>query len=104
MIGRYHERLSRRARMARARVEKDTQRLRAWLIDELSEMLRIAEAAVNQPGITVEEAQSWMRLIGYLGQVLNSISRSFDEAQALEYLENLERMISGELKGDNKEG
>jgi len=99
MIGRYHERLKHRARISRARIEKDTQKLRKWLIGELEEMMIAAKRALNQPGITSEEAQSWMRIIGYLGQVLNSVSKSFDEARALEYLENLERMISGESEG-----
>lgn len=102
MIGRYREKLKRRALIARTRIEKDTQRLRAWLIGELEEMLMVAKSALNRPGITAEEAQNWMRIIGYLGQVLNSISKSLDEAQALEYLENLERMISNEPKSSSE--
>ncbi|MCX8178183.1 MAG: hypothetical protein N3F10_07845, partial [Candidatus Bathyarchaeota archaeon] len=59
----------------------------------LEAMFQIAKQAARSSGITVEEAQNWMRVMGYLSQVMNSLSKSFDEAKAMEYLENLERMM-----------
>jgi hypothetical protein len=62
-------------------------------MDELEAMFHIAKEATKAEGVTVEEAQNWMRIMGYLSQVMNSLSKSFDEAKALEYLQNLERMM-----------
>ena len=68
---------------------------------ELEAMFDIAKKAATDPQTKPKQAQIWVRIMGYLGQVMNSISETFDEAKALEYLENLERMIH-EAKGDSQ--
>jgi hypothetical protein len=44
-----------------------------------------------------------MRIMAYIGQVMNSISKSFDEAQVTKDLERLEKMI-GEAVAKEKGG
>ena len=73
--------------------------LRQKLLNELEAMFDLARKAASDPQTKPKQAQIWVRIMGYLGQVMNSISESFDEAKALEYFENLERMIR-EAKGD----
>jgi len=91
--GRYRSSFLQRVRRAKKRVEKNTQALRVKLLEELEGMFALAKEAVKAENITVKEAQNWMRIIGYLSQVMNSLSKSFDEAKALQYLKNLERMM-----------
>ncbi len=94
MIGRYHlGGFLRKARSVKNQVKKDTQELRQKLLTELEAMFDIAKKAASDPQTKPKQAQIWVRIMGYLGQVMNSISESFDEAKALEYFENLERMI-----------
>ncbi|MCL6579327.1 MAG: hypothetical protein K6T73_08075 [Candidatus Bathyarchaeota archaeon] len=91
--GRYRSSFLQRVRRAKKRVEKNTQALRVKLLEELEGMFALAKEAVKAENVTVKEAQNWMRIIGYLSQVMNSLSKSFDEAKALQYLKNLERMM-----------
>ena len=91
--GRYRSSFLQKVKVASRLVKKDTQSLRVRLMDELEAMFHIAKEAAKAQSITVEEAQNWMRIMAYLSQVMNSLSKSFDEAKAMEYLENLERMM-----------
>ena len=54
---------------------------------ELAKQMAVAED-VNE-----RQAQHWIRIMGYIGQVINSLAKSFDEAKALDYLEKLEKMV-----------
>jgi len=65
-------------------------------------MFDIAKNAATNPETKPKQAQIWVRIMAYLSQVINSIAESYDEAKALEYFENLERMIH-EAKGDSEE-
>jgi len=104
MIGGYHSKqFLKKALAVKRRLKKDTQRLRVLLLDKLEELFKIAEASTKAESTTAEEAQNWMRIMGYLSQVMNSLAKSFDEAKAMEYLENLERMVS-EAKGSSGKG
>jgi len=96
--GRYRSSFLQKVRRAGEHVRKDTQELRVKLMDELEGMFALAKEAVKAENVTVKEAQNWMRIMGYLSQVMNSLSKSFDEAKALEYLKNLERMMRGSKK------
>mgnify|MGYP001084237908 CR=1 FL=1 len=89
------------AKRAKDRVKIDTQKIREQLIQDLKEMFELAKAAVTAEGIKEKQAQHWIRVMGYIGQVTNSLTKTFDEAKALEYLNGLERMIRGE---DTEEG
>jgi len=66
-------------------------------------MLEVAKSAAENPQTKPKQAQIWVRIMAYLSQVINSIAESFDEARAIEYLKNLERMVN-EAKGDSDEG
>lgn len=81
------------ARRARKRVEIDTQKLRTELLEDLKNMFKIAKETATAEGVEEKQAQHWIRIMGYIGQVINSLAKSFDEAKALQSLENLERMI-----------
>jgi hypothetical protein len=104
--GRYRSSFLQRVNIALRLVEKDTQSLRTRLMDELEAMFKIAEQAAEAAraeGSKPKEVQNWMRIMGYLSQVMNSLSKSFDEAKALEHLKNMERMMH-ESKGNTQEG
>ena len=83
-------------------VQKGTQQLRLKLMNELEAMFDMAKEALKAKDLTPKQVQGWMH-VGYLGQVMNSLSKSFDEAKALAYLKRLERMVR-EAKGDLEEG
>lgn len=80
-------------RRAKERVKIDTQRLRNGLLKDLKRMFDLAKQMATAEGVTAKQAQHWIRIMGYIGQVMNSLAKSFDEAKALRYLQNLERMI-----------
>ena len=65
-------------------------------------MFDIAKNAATNPETKPKHAQIWVRIMAYLSQVMNSVAESYDEAEAMEYLENLERMIH-EAKGDSEQ-
>jgi len=108
-IGGYHLNQSlkktlflKRAVKLKKRVKKDTQKLRKKLMNELEKMFKIARKSAKHSE-NAKEKQHWIRIAAYLSQVLNSIAESFDESKALEYFENLERMVR-EAKGDSEKG
>lgn len=104
--GRYRSSFLQRVNVALRLVEKDTQSLRTRLMDELEAMFKIAgqaAEAARAEGAKPKEVQNWMRIMGYLSQVMNSLSKSFDEAKALEHLKNMERMMH-ESKANTEEG
>ncbi|MGC9095530.1 MAG: hypothetical protein ACP5IM_08020 [Candidatus Bathyarchaeia archaeon] len=104
--GRYRSSFLQKVNVALRLVEKDTQSLRTRLMDELEAMFKIAKdaaEAARASGAKPREVQNWMRIMGYLSQVMNSLSKSFDEAKALEYLKNMERMMR-ESEGNSEKG
>ena len=44
--------------------------------------------------VAPKQRQIWIRIMAYTGQVMNSISKSFDEAQITTDLQKLEKMIN----------
>ncbi|MBC7131253.1 hypothetical protein H5T51_08625 [Candidatus Bathyarchaeota archaeon] len=89
-----------KTRRARRKLERDTQQLRLKLLQQFEEMFDYCRQAVQTASSTLEK-QNWIRIMGYIGQVMNSISETFDEVKAIEYLRNLERMIR-EAEDDNQ--
>lgn len=74
-------------------LKEDTQELRKVLIADLQEMFHIAKKnAVSAENST--DSQQWMRIAGYIGQVINSHVKCFDETKALKQIENIEKMIN----------
>jgi len=93
------------ARRARKRLEVDMQKTRLKLLADLQDMFNMAKgyAQSKDPEVTPKQRQIWMRIMAYIGQVMNSISKSFDEAQVTKDLERLEKMI-GEAVAKEKGG
>jgi hypothetical protein len=81
------------------------QRTRLKLLNDLQEIFDIAKGNVQSEDarVTPKQRQIWMRIMAYIGQVMNSISKSFDEAQVTKDLERLEKMI-GEAMAKEKGG
>lgn len=72
------------------------QRTRLKLLNDLQDMFNMAKgyAQSKDPSVTPKQRQIWMRIMAYIGQVMNSISKSFDEAQISKDLEHLEKLIN----------
>ena len=73
--------------------EVDTQRMRAKLLRSLETQFKIADAFAKDEGLTPKQRQFWMRICAYIGQVMNSVAKGFDEAKVSKQLDELERMI-----------
>ncbi len=81
----------------------DTQRIRFELILELKALAEMAQQkAIDTHHASVEDKQNWARLAAYISQVINSISKTYDEAQVMAELERLEKMIEEASKEDEK--
>ena len=79
----------------------DMQLIRLKLIKDLQVVFDMAKGfAQRKDGkskndkITVKQRQGWVSIMVYTGQVMNSITKSFDEAQVTKDLERLEKMIN----------
>jgi len=105
--GRRH-RLSAKAlqtRIARIadKVKLDTQRIRFELVLELKALAEMAQQkAIDTHPASVEAKQNWARIAAYISQVINSISKTYDETTAMEELEKLEKMIEEATREDEK--
>lgn len=55
--------------------ELETQKIRVKLIPQLEQLFNYAV----EMGWVAENWEEWMRVAGYIAQVINSISNSFDE-------------------------
>ena len=100
---RYYGSLIDCARRARRNVEVSTQRIRSKLLADLEKMFDMAKAHATDENITPKQRQIWTRIMAYLGQVMNSLTRAFDEAAVTKDLEQLEKMMSEAMaKGENQ--
>jgi hypothetical protein len=80
------------------RFNLDTQKVRFELILQLKALAELAQQnAIDTHHASVDAKQNWARIAAYTSQVINSISKTFDEVQVDERLNELERMIT-ELK------
>jgi len=85
------------------KVRLDTQKIRFELILELKALAEMAQQkAIDTHPASVEAKQNWARIAAYISQVINSISKTYDEATALEELDRLEKMIEQATKEDEK--
>lgn len=76
------------------RIETDTQKLRKDVLEDLKQMFVIAKEKATAEPAEPNQTQHWIRIMGYIGQVINSLAKSFDETKALEQIERLEKMIN----------
>ncbi len=80
----------------RNRFERDMQAIRLKLLRDLADVFTMAKdyAQSKSDEVTAKQRQIWIRIMAYTGQVMNSISKTFDEAQVTRDLERLEKMIN----------
>ncbi|MBN1245519.1 hypothetical protein JXA31_07995 [Candidatus Bathyarchaeota archaeon] len=78
----------------RKRIENDTQRLRKEIMEDLKQMFVTAKKMATAADAEPKQTQHWIRVMGYIGQVINSLAKSFDETKALEQIEHIEKMIN----------
>jgi hypothetical protein len=89
-------------RRARKSVGNDTQQLRCKVLKKLEAMFILAEKCVKTAK-TAKQKADFMRVMGYIAQVMNSLSKTFDEATVTQDLQELEKMISEAMaKGKDK--
>jgi hypothetical protein len=79
---------------SKRRIENDTQELRKEILKDLEEMFVIAKKMATKQTDDAKETQHWIRVMGYIGQVVNSLAKSFDETKALSQIERIEKMIN----------
>ena len=66
-----------------------TQELRVRLISELEKLFIIARKMAE----SAENKDDWVRIAGYIAQVINSLANSYDETRFNEDMKRLEEMI-----------
>ena len=66
-----------------------TQELRVRLINELEKLFIIARRMAE----SAENRDDWVRIAGYIAQVINSLANSYDETRFNENMKRLEEMI-----------
>jgi hypothetical protein len=76
------------------RIENDTQKLRRDIMEDLKQMFTIAKQTATAETDNPKQTQHWIRVMGYIGQVINSLAKSFDETKALAQIERIEKMIN----------
>ena len=89
----FEQAMFRRIAKTRLIFEVDTQKMRANLIKSLEKQFKIADAFARDESLTPKQRQFWMRISAYIGQVMNSVAKGFDEAKVSKQLDKLERMI-----------
>lgn len=82
------------ARRARRNVKVNMQRVRLKLLADLEVMFDMAKTHATNEELKPKQRQIWTRIAAYIGQVMNSLSKTFDEAAITKELEELERMIN----------
>jgi len=77
----------------------NTQKIRFELVLELKALAEMAQQkAIDTHPACVENKQNWARLAAYISQVINGISKTYDEAKIDTQLEELEKKIAELLK------
>ncbi len=71
--------------------ELKTQELRVKLINQLEGLFNHAAAMAQSRA--VENREEWLRIAGYIAQVINSFSNSFDEVRLNEDMQRLRDLI-----------
>lgn len=85
------------------KVKLDTQRIRFELILELKALAEMAQQkAIDTHPLSVETKQNWARIAAYVSQVINSITKTYDEAEIVAKLEELEQMIKQETTKEER--
>jgi len=62
-------------------------------LKSLQEQFDIADKFAKDDSLTPKQRRFWMRISAYIGQVMNSLAKGFDESKISKQLDELERMI-----------
>ena len=89
----FEQAMFRRIAKTRRIVQVDTQKMRAKLLRSLQEQFEIADRFAKDDSLTPKQRQFWMRICAYIGQVMNSVAKGFDESKVSKQLDELERLI-----------
>jgi len=104
--GRHRSLSARRVQRRIARIanrhELNTQRVRFELIFELKALAEMAQQKAIDT-VSPEMKRDWMRAAAYIGQVINSISKAYDEASVDAELKKLQQKIE-ELSEKKQKG
>jgi len=84
-------------------VKLDTQQLRYNVINKLTDLFNAASGMAKSRGLDVKDRQEWTRIAGYIAQMIESISKGYDEKQIDSDLASLKKMIA-EAKTKRKDG
>ncbi len=82
----------------------DTQKIRETLLQNLQELFALAKKQAQNNKLQLPQRQKWVRVASYVAQVMNSLTKSFDEAQITKDLEKLEKMISEAMAKEKSRG
>ena len=96
--------ISRRIRKLRLKLDVDTQRMRAGMLESLEQIFELASSLARgkvgtqtEEGetvkVTLNQRQAWARVAAYVAQTMNSIAEGFDERRIDAQLDKLERLI-----------
>jgi len=94
----------RRVYRIKAMVKVDTQKIRENLLQNLQELFTLAKKQAQNNKLTLPQRQKWVRVASYVAQVMNSLTKSFDEAQITKDLEKLEKMINEAMATEKTRG
>ena len=91
-----------RIQKMRTKVKINTQKIREEMLINLQELFSLAKQQAQNKKLELEQRQKWIRVASYTAQVVNSLTKSFDEAQVTKDLEKLEKLI-GEAVAKEKD-
>ena len=83
-----------RVRRIQAIFKVDTQKIREGMLQNLQELFSLATQQAQNKKLDLRQRQKWVRVASYVAQVINSLTKSFDEAAITKDLEKLERMVN----------
>jgi uncharacterized membrane protein YccC len=90
----------------------DMQHLRLNLLRDLKAVFNMAKAyakskdkdAAGKLVVSAKQKQIWVRIMTYTAQVMNSLSKSYDDAQVTSDLKRLESMINEAMAKEKDPG
>jgi len=85
-------------------VRIDTQKIRQDMLENLQELFYLAKKHAQNSKLKVPQRQKWVRIASYVAQVINSLTKSFDEAEITKELEQLEKMIHEAMAEEKSRG
>ena len=77
----------------------NTQKIRRELVLQLTTLAEMAQQKAHDTHPTeVQTKQDWTRLAAYISQVINGITKTYDETEINTELENLEKKVAQLIK------